>query len=52
MLMICSSENGDTLGKYNLPAAPAWDRMAVANGKLFISLKDGKLLCLRSENDK
>ncbi|MBL7038239.1 MAG: PQQ-binding-like beta-propeller repeat protein [Pirellulaceae bacterium] len=44
-LRILSTEDGNLLAKHNLPA-PLWDGMAIANGRLFVSTADGKLLCL------
>ncbi|MBN2133268.1 MAG: PQQ-binding-like beta-propeller repeat protein [Sedimentisphaerales bacterium] len=29
-----------------MPAPPIWDGMAVAQGRLFVSTRDGAVLCL------
>ena len=43
------SDDGRKIAEYRLDAAPAWDGMAIANGKLFISLKNGELVCYGSK---
>ena len=44
-LRVLSTEDGRVLLNRKLPA-PLWDGMAVAQGRLFVSTADGKLLCL------
>jgi len=44
-LRVLSADDGKLITKQNLPA-PLWDGMAIANGRLFVSTTDGKLLCL------
>ena len=34
------------VAQYKLDAPPAWDNMAVANDRLFLSLKDGRVVCM------
>ncbi len=46
VLILVSSENGKELAKQPLGAVPVWDGMAVVNGKLLISLENGKLVCM------
>ncbi len=46
LLLAVSSEDGKTLNTSNLPALPVWDGIAAANGKLFIALENGSVLCL------
>jgi hypothetical protein len=36
---------GETLAEYPLPAAPVFDGLIAANGKLFITLKNGEVAC-------
>ena len=43
-IQIRSAEDGALLEKQSLNA-PLWDGMAVADGKLFVSTRDGKLFC-------
>lgn len=46
LLWLADAETGKKLADYPLPAAPAWDSLAVANGSVYIALTDGRLLCL------
>jgi len=48
VLWLASSTDGRKLAEYKLDAAPAWDGMAVADGKVFISLSDGTVVCYGS----
>ncbi len=48
-LTAISAADGKTLSKTKLPA-PLWDGMAAAGGRLFVSTRDGKLLCLGSSS--
>ena len=34
------------VAEYPLDAPPAWDGLAVANGRLFLSLADGRIVCM------
>lgn len=45
MLWLVDAKTGKTLGERTLPAPPSWDSLAVANGKVYISLTDGRLQC-------
>ncbi|MHC4914210.1 MAG: outer membrane protein assembly factor BamB family protein, partial [Planctomycetota bacterium] len=36
---------GKKLGELALPAAPVWDGLAAANGRLYLATEDGKLRC-------
>jgi hypothetical protein len=38
--------SGKLLTEFVLDSSPVWDGMAAANGSLFLSTKDGQLLCL------
>ena len=46
VLWVLSKQNGRKLAEYRLETLPVWNGMAAANGKIFISLKNGKLICL------
>lgn len=46
VLWVASAKSGEKLAQYELEAAPAWDGMAAAYGKLFICLKDGTMVCM------
>jgi len=48
LLMAVSTVDGERLAEYKLDAPPAWDGMAAANGRLYLSTMDGKVLCLGS----
>jgi outer membrane protein assembly factor BamB len=41
-----SASTGEELAQYKLDAPPAWDSLAAANGLLFVSLADGRVLCM------
>ena len=45
VLWVASAETGKKLAQYKLDAAPAWDGMAVANERLYVSLNDGRVMC-------
>ena len=45
MLMAVSAADGGQLVKYDLESPPAWDGMAAAGGRLFVSLVDGSVVC-------
>jgi outer membrane protein assembly factor BamB len=49
LLWAVSPADGKKLAEYKLDALPVWDGLAVANGKLFISLKDGTVACWDKE---
>ena len=42
---LADAATGKKLAEYPLPAPPAWDSLAVANGSVYIALTDGRLLC-------
>ena len=43
--MLLAKKDGKTLLEHRLDSAPVYDGMAVANRRLFISLKSGELIC-------
>jgi hypothetical protein len=45
-LLALSAANGKKLAAYKLPSAPVWDSIAVAKGRLYISLADGTIQCM------
>ena len=45
VLWLADAGTGKKLAEYPLPAPPAWDSLAVANGSVYIALTDGRLLC-------
>lgn len=44
-LLAVSATDGKILAEYTLDAAPAWDGIAIAGGRLLISLADGSVQC-------
>ena len=42
-------EDGAIKGELDLPAVPVLDGMASAGGRLYLSLKDGTVICLGNE---
>jgi len=46
VLWAASASSGEKVAECKLDASPVWDGMAVANGQLFISLQDGRVICL------
>jgi hypothetical protein len=44
-LMILSKSDGRKLADYPLDSAPVYDGMAAADGRLYVSLKNGSLIC-------
>ncbi len=47
-LKIVSAKNGNVLKEGKFPA-PMWDGIAIANGKIFYSTANGKLICIGNE---
>lgn len=45
LLRVVSTKDGSKLAEYKLTSLPIWDGMAVANGKLYLSTTDGKVIC-------
>lgn len=44
-LLVFSAQSGETLAEYDLPAAPIWDGLAIADGRLYLTTADGRLRC-------
>ncbi len=45
LLWAVSAADGKKLGEYRLESPPVWDGMAAANGRLYLSTMDGRVLC-------
>ena len=45
VLWLADAASGKKLAEYPLPAPPAWDSLAVANGSVYLALTDGRVLC-------
>lgn len=46
LLWVVSTSDGKKMAEYNLESPPVWDGMAAANGRLYMSTTDGKVLCM------
>jgi hypothetical protein len=46
LLHVVSASDGKKLTEYRLDTVPVWDGMAAANGRLYLSMKDGRVLCM------
>jgi outer membrane protein assembly factor BamB len=46
VLWAASAETGQKLAEVKLDSPPAWDSLAVAGGRLFIILQDGRVVCI------
>ncbi len=46
LLQTFAAGDGSKVSECKLPSPPVWDGMAVANGRLFIALQNGRILCL------
>jgi len=45
-MLAVSATDGKKIAEYELQAAPAWDGIAAANGKLYVCLADGTIQCM------
>ncbi len=46
MLRLHAASDGGLLTEYRLTAPPVWDGMAAAGGRLYLSTKDGRVICM------
>lgn len=49
MLMAVSTDAGKKLAEYKLDGVPIFDGMAAAGGNLFISMTDGRVICMEKQ---
>jgi outer membrane protein assembly factor BamB len=49
VLAVMSAADGEVMDEYSLAAEPVFDGMAAAYGKLYLSLKDGSVVCFAGE---
>jgi len=49
LLMAISASNGTELAQYQLDSSPVFDGMAAANGRLYLSLTNGQVLCMEGQ---
>ena len=52
VLWAASASTGEKLAEYTLDVPPAWDSLAVADGMLFLTLADGRLVCMGPRRDR
>ncbi len=50
VLWAVSPADGTTVAEYNLESLPVWDGMAAANGRLYMSMQNGKVKCFTGGN--
>jgi len=48
-LMAFSVNDGEKLAQYELSAAPIFDGMSAAHGRIYLSARGGKLICYAGE---
>ena len=46
VLMAVSTEDGHTLSETKLDGLPSWDALIAAEGRLYLTTEDGRILCL------
>ena len=51
ILWAASASTGEKLAQYKLDAPPTWDSLAAANGRLFLTLTDGRVICMGPKSD-
>ena len=44
-----SAADGSKIARWELAATPVFDGMAAANGKLYIALRNGEVVCLKKK---
>ncbi len=49
LLWAVSADTGEKLSRHKIPAIPVWDGMIAANGRLYLALDDGSVLCMGAE---
>jgi outer membrane protein assembly factor BamB len=49
LIWVVSVPDGEKIAEYKLDSSPVWDSMAAANGCLYLSTVDGKVLCMSGE---
>jgi hypothetical protein len=51
-LLVVQADNGETLADHPLPSPPVFDGMAAAGGRLYLSAKDGQVICLKAVSNE
>jgi hypothetical protein len=50
LLRAVYTADGNSMGEYALESLPVWDGMVAANGRLYLALQNGKVICLHGSN--
>ncbi|NIS53089.1 MAG: PQQ-binding-like beta-propeller repeat protein [Phycisphaerae bacterium] len=45
LLRVVSASDGEKLAEYKLESVPVWDSMAASDGRLYLAMKNGRVLC-------
>ena len=51
VLWAASATDGRKLAAYKLDAAPCWDGLAAAEGRLYLSTRDGCVICFAGDSN-
>jgi len=46
---VCTAD-GNSIARHHIEALPVWDGMVAANGRIYLSLENGKVVCLAGSN--
>jgi len=49
LLWAVSASDGQKLAEYTLESVPAWDGMVAANGRLYLAMKNGRVVCMAAQ---
>jgi len=49
LLQVVSASDAKLLAQYKLETIPVWDGMAAANGRLYLSMKNGRVKCFEGK---
>ena len=50
--MAVSASDGTELAQYRLDCSPVFDGMVAAGGRLYVSLQDGRLVCMAEQGNE
>jgi hypothetical protein len=50
LLTVVDTADGNSTAEHNLESLPIWDGMVAANGRLYLALQNGKVICLEGSN--
>ena len=52
LLLAVSAKDGRKLAEYKIDSLPTWDGMVAANGNIYLTTKDGHIICLKGSEIK